>query len=123
MAERQAPWSQEQIRFSHDALDAFLTPEVLAAIGEGLEADVGGTDLGQTGVQAALERLGVKLAPGITINMPVGPPIDGPPSIPPIVIGSVKPFRRCLTICHQIGPAGGQDPDPTRLTICYYLCI
>ncbi len=123
MAEQQAPWSPEQIRFSHDALDAFLTPDVLAAIGEGLQADLGGTDIGQTGVQAALERRGIKLDPGITINMPVGPPIGDPPSIPPIVIGTRVPFRRCLTICHHIGPTDPQDPDHNYLTICYYLCI
>ena len=123
LAEPQAPWSLDQIRFSHDALDDFLTPDVLAALSEGLQADVDGTEVGQTGVQAALERRGVKLAAGITINMPVGPPVGGPPSIPPIVIGSPKPFRRCITICHQIGPTDPRDPDPNRLTICYYLCI
>ena len=70
MADLQAPWSPEQIRFSHDALDAFLTPEVLAAIGEGLEADIGGTDLGQTGNPTPADGLQMfvtgLLAEGIT---------------------------------------------------------
>lgn len=123
MAERTPSWSPKQIQLSHDALDAFLTEDVLAALAEGLEKDAGGTGIGRTGVQAALESRGVKLPEGVTINMPIGPPEPSPPSIPPIVIGSPKPFRRCLTICHQIGPADPNDPDPTRITICYILCI
>lgn len=123
MAERTPPWSPKQIQLSHDALDAFLTEDVLAALAEGLQKDLGGTGVGRTGVQAALESRGVKLPEGVTINMPIGPPEPSPPSIPPIVFGSSKPFRRCLTICHQIGPADPNDPDPTRITVCYILCI
>jgi hypothetical protein len=123
MASKRAPWSRKHIRLSHDALDDFLTPDVLAAFAEGLQADMGGTGIGQTGLQAALERRGITLDPGITINMPVGPPEVEPPTIPPIVIGTPKPFRRCLTICHHIGPANPKDPDPTTITICYILCI
>jgi hypothetical protein len=123
MPDRESAWSPKQIRMSHDALDQFLTPDVLTALAEGLREDSDRSGVGQAGVEAMLERRGIKLAPGVTIDMPVGPPEVDPPSIPPIVIGTLKPFRRCMTICHQIGPRDPRDPDPTRITICYVLCI
>ena len=123
MAEPTPPWSLKQIRRSHDALDGFLSPEVLAALSEGLREDAEGSRAGRTGVQAALERRGVELGAGISINLTIGPPPGDPPSIPPIVFGSPQPFRRCLTICHQIRPADPRDPDPTTIKICYILCI
>jgi hypothetical protein len=123
MAELTPAWTPEQIRLAHDGLDGFLREGVLGALAQGLRNDAGGTPVGRTGVQAALDSLGVELPPGITISMPFGPPEVSPPALPPLVFGSPKPFRRCLTICHQIGPSDPRDPDPTRITVCYILCI
>jgi hypothetical protein len=122
MAEQTAPWSLKEMQRSHAALDGFLTQEVLAALADGLR-DVDGSETGRTGVQAVLDRRGIDLAPGISINFPFGPPPIGPPTLPPIVLGTPQPFRRCLTICHQIGPVDPRDPDPTRVSVCYVLCI
>lgn len=123
MAEPTPPWSMKQIQRSHGALDHFLSPDVLDALAEGLRQDADGSKGVRSGVQAVLERRGIDLGAGISIELTLGPPPVDPPLIPPIVFGSPQPFRRCITICHQIGPSDPRDPDPTTLKVCYILCI
>jgi hypothetical protein len=68
--------------------------------------------------RAYLLEAGVRLPPSMDVRF-----ADEPPSLPPVVVGAPKPFRRCVTVCHQIGPADPRDPDPTRFTWCYTICL
>ena len=67
---------------------------------------------------AFLTKRGIKLPQGVAISF-----LPEPPGLPPLVFGQPRPFRRCFTICHDIGPSDPRDPDPTRIKVCYILCI